>query len=472
MAEIGGLVLGGIPIVIWVLEKYREPFETFHRYHDTISTFRANLVLQNRHLRKSLASLGLDDNPSIDELRECFDNNFPDDSNELMIIPRTVSDRAQWEWRRVKRSLNSKKQTQMIDGLRTGNNDLKRFIEYSVIPTEDSSPRVTNLKHHFNPRRCSAIRTRLDSLYRALEDGLHCACSPCHQAAIEIDWKTYDSDANRTFDLAITFVPNLQPFQNPSAWQKFSSRSTIPAKSPVPTPLVPDPAHTPGQSTTSTCVRVTSLCAALGVSNGPTTLTGFLQDPTQGHPFGRQNPSLMLTAKQRYGIATAITWSVLHMSGSPWIGTQWDRHQVSMFLEQSKAGREMLSQHPCLSCFFPSTAGLVDPLANAFEHYVPNRSVYTLGLVLIELCINKPLEEVQISGVPVAHHNEYKSAVKALDEVYRLAGNSYGYAVERCIKCSFQARDAEKDFQFCQFRQQFHDTVVAPVQATYLMFPG
>lgn len=38
-------------------------------------------------------------------------------------------------------------------------------------------------------------------------------------------------------------------------------------------------------------------------------------------------------------------------------------------------------------------------------------------------------------------------------------------------KFYMQGRDQCKDFGVAQFRQQFHDAVVAPVQATYLMFP-
>lgn len=66
---------------------------------------------------------------------------------------------------------------------------------------------------------------------------------------------------------------------------------------------------------------------------------------------------------------------------------------------------------------------------------------------------------------------DYETALSKLDEVYRLAGDSYGDAAARCVKLSFQGRDVYKDFSFAQFRRQFYDTVVAPVQATYLMFP-
>lgn len=58
-----------------------------------------------------------------------------------------------------------------------------------------------------------------------------------------------------------------------------------------------------------------------------------------------------------------------------------------------------------------------------------------------------------------------------LVQVYSLAGDSYGYAAEQCVKFAFQGREVYKDFGFSQFRQQFYDTVIAPVQVIYLAFP-
>lgn len=199
---------------------------------------------------------------------------------------------------------------------------------------------------------------------------------------------------------------------------------------------------------------------------------------TEEQSIQQLHPHLALSAKQRYGIAASIAWSVLYLSGSPWLGDRWDEDQVRMFLEKSiNAGREMLSRHPCTSYLFPTPTIQQQTLMNDFKHLIPNKAVFALGILLIELCINKPFEELRenrLSGAgtsSVTLLDDYQVALSKLDEVYRLAGDSYGYAAERCVKFSFQGRDVTKDFDFSQFRQQFHDAVVAPVQATYLMIP-
>ncbi|MBE3045773.1 hypothetical protein IMZ48_25155 [Candidatus Bathyarchaeota archaeon] len=188
----------------------------------------------------------------------------------------------------------------------------------------------------------------------------------------------------------------------------------------------------------------------------------------------RKNPYLALTAKQRFGIAATIAWSVLHLSCSPWLDDHWDRKQVGIFLEKAQNGREVLSPHPSASYVFsPRTCEDEDEASpDDFSNVVPNKTIFALGILLIELCISEPVTEVQEDeGMPPTLFETYESALGRLDEVYRLAGDSYGYATQRCVKFSFEGRDRYNDFDFGTFRQQFYNVVVAPVQATYLSFP-
>jgi hypothetical protein len=188
----------------------------------------------------------------------------------------------------------------------------------------------------------------------------------------------------------------------------------------------------------------------------------------------QQSPYTSLSLKQRLGIAASTAWSVLHLSGSPWLGNHWDEKQAIIFLESMQGKREVLSRNPCASCVFPSPTTPAEPPTNEFSHIIPNRTVFALGILLIELCINKSFAEIRQtngSAIPASLLDDYQTAVIMLDEVYRTAGDSYGDATTRCVKLEFQGRDLYKDFDFSQFRQQFYDAVVAPVQATYLMVP-
>lgn len=92
MAEVAGLVLGAIPLAIWALEKYAEPFEEFRHYRESILTFRSNLKIQYHLLQITLENVGIDITSSDSEMRICFQNKAPDIVDELMVTVRNMND--------------------------------------------------------------------------------------------------------------------------------------------------------------------------------------------------------------------------------------------------------------------------------------------------------------------------------------------------------------------------------------------
>ncbi|KAK3293390.1 uncharacterized protein B0H64DRAFT_211728 [Chaetomium fimeti] len=592
MAEIVGLVVGGFPIAIWALEKYAEPWETYHRYHTTIQAFRADLILQKRQLQTSLLNIGLHDNPTTEEVREFFEEKFPDISPELMSIIRRMDEttasllksleidvngkpdvllgKVHWEWRRVKNSLSTKKRAKVVDDLRHWNDDLRRSLEKPEVPAQDDSCKVQDLKRRFNITRSNAIRQCLASLHRALELGFRCSCPTPHAAAIDLDWASYESDSGITFKVAVSYetsaqsqgvgswcklditsetatetvesvpelpsirfpapvrapallVPSLPTgYRSPSPSSSFRSKvahfkhSRTFSRTPPPPPTPPSTtASLPNLRTLDTAPAVpspqrsgiASLCAALRTETCPWPLKRFLKDPdseqarhyslyhhpvdspniikavpvksllsSRGQQTQKRSPYLALTAKQRFGIAATIAWSVLHLSCSPWLDErEWDQKQMAIFIENTPNGRKTFSRHPCASYIFARRTYQEDvppDFDNPVNSLVPNRTIFALGVLLIELCVSEPVSKPDGDNAGATSLiDDYQSALSRLDEVYRLAGDSYGYATERCVKCSFEGRDMYKDFEFSRFRQQFYDVVVAPVQATYLTFP-
>ncbi|KGO69637.1 hypothetical protein PEX1_091460 [Penicillium expansum] len=460
--------------------------------------------------------------------------------------PNALQDRAQWEWRRVKHSFSTKKRNKVIEDLRHWNEDLRRSVEKPELPAEDDSGKVQYLKRRFNIERCNSIRQCLSSLHRALEFAFRCACSPPHQAAIDLDWEAIESNAAKTFKVALSYGTNSQPPQLPDLWRKLHITPHAPSKvassvpgllTPLPTPAIASPLSSPLYSSfrskmsnvkfrllsrtpsppqtppvlltaptavsTTASTEISSLCHSTECNQS--TLTGFLKDPDedQGRQFSldysqpdfskiikavplksllssyeqsaqRQTPYISLSTKHRYGIAASTAWSVLHLSGSPWLGHHWDEKQANIFLEKNQGGREILSRYPCASYTFLPPTSPEQLVATDFDHLIPNKTVFTLGILLIELCINKSFAECRQTGesvTPASLLDDYKAALSKLNEVYRVAGDSYGYATERCVKFAFQGPDSYQDFTFSKFRQQFYDAVVAPVQATYLAFP-
>lgn len=182
--------------------------------------------------------------------------------------------------------------------------------------------------------------------------------------------------------------------------------------------------------------------------------------------------SLNLSSYQRYGLAVALACTILHAAETPWIDNDWDHDQVKVSIVKDSTGRETLSQLPYIAYLFHAnlTQGSQQLNYRFRSSKILNRTVFALGVLLIELCLNRSFEELRRTS-PVTLTDDYDFAVHKVDEVYREAGDSYGYAVQRCLKFEFKGISSSRKLTFPAFRQTFHDTVVAPVSVKYLRSP-
>ncbi|KAJ4146173.1 hypothetical protein NW754_001637 [Fusarium falciforme] len=381
MAEVAGLVLGGIPIAIWALEKYAEPFETHQNYYVAIQTLRADLTMQKSQLEITLRNIGLE-NPSVDELQECLSAKFPSIHQDLAVIIKAMDERTSKLLRDLDIDVNGK------------------AIQDTTLPPPSPAQFIANL--------CGQVRTQ---------------CTPwCITGCLR------DPEADKD--------PQFSHFSLNQHSEELSGLT-----------------------------RTISLRHLL-----------LNQNRRQAHAH------LALSAKQRYAIATSIAWSVLHLSDSPWLGEGWDQDEIKFFVDEGSEGMQLVSQFPSNSYAFHEPTTLDQPLSSStkdFSRLIPNKTIFTLGVILIELCLKTPFEELrqtlhdesrgQAVSAPIL--DQYDTAIDRLDDVYREAGDSYGNAVQRCIKSSFQGPKSTRQFNVEQFRIQFYNTVVAPVQATYSMMP-
>lgn len=231
--------------------------------------------------------------------------------------------------------------------------------------------------------------------------------------------------------------------------------------------------------------------ACLGVERlGILPILGSLPlDAILSRPFADR----ALSRKDRFGIAAAATWAVLYLAGSPWIGPDWaGKDSLTLFTEGQAL--QSFQIYPALSYVFrhaqlpPTTAGPGrSPYAQVGEiraGIIRNRTLFALGILLIELCLDIRFEDLRRefganpgslppstgtgtgtgTGMPL---DDYEVANACMQRVYLEGGDLYGYAVQRCLRCEFPGRDVTKSFEFEQFRSDFFQGVVAPVQVTY-----
>lgn len=86
--EVAGVVLGGIPLVLYALDNYHRawnPAKDYWQWGSTISTIRMNIFLQKQQLDTTLSNLGLHD-PTRIELEERLRQQYPDKFEMFMQI--------------------------------------------------------------------------------------------------------------------------------------------------------------------------------------------------------------------------------------------------------------------------------------------------------------------------------------------------------------------------------------------------
>jgi len=196
-------------------------------------------------------------------------------------------------------------------------------------------------------------------------------------------------------------------------------------------------------------------------------------------------PSPSLSRRDRFSIAAAACWAVLYLCQTPWLDKHWaGKDDMHLFFEQASKCSDTARRHNALrfssvSSTFRTTIpkpNFVSSDNGFLSSQIRHRVLFSLGVLLIELCLNSSFVDLRakISGESLSVNvvegeppDDFEIANELNDRVYLDAGDSYGYAVQRCLRCEFPGRDSTKDFDHATFRKQFYIGVVAPIQATF-----
>jgi len=175
-------------------------------------------------------------------------------------------------------------------------------------------------------------------------------------------------------------------------------------------------------------------------------------------------------------IAVAAAWTTLLLCETPWLNHAWDKHELCFFSESVST-----SGQPLIRCISMTQGCASSPPStniagvNMQRIIIRNEAVFALGILLIELGLNKSFEEckrMQNLGTATNVVDDYGVADDLIEEVFDEVGEPYGNAVQRCIRFAFPGRDTTKNFSHAAFRQYFHNLVVAPIEATLSTMPA
>ena len=178
------------------------------------------------------------------------------------------------------------------------------------------------------------------------------------------------------------------------------------------------------------------------------------QKPTIQHRFTRGD---------KLRLAVILASSVLQLYETPWLEKTWQRDDI-MFIH---AANGPLYEQPFVSRSFPTNKSSQRPGITSKPSMMPairNPVLFALGVLLIELCLGKPLEELKRPDERTRDGSvdaalDWVAADRLVEDVYLEGGSRYGDAVRHCIRCDFDRRETSLEDE--DFQQAVYEGVVS-----------
>lgn len=273
--------------------------------------------------------------------------------------------------------------------------------------------------------------------------------------------------------------PSLKSsMQNPNV-TPFSSRPKVNWTNPA--SLSAESAH---QTTGGTVI--TDLCSTIATCDPASNIFGLLEGDEDSYVLQRgakrkppgeahqtvslesllnKTSGLLLDRRQRYQIAFTLASSHLQLYPSPWLHSHWSKKDIVFNIDPQDPTSIQIDQpymlHPVSTQSSKSTSAYASS----------DRSLPTLGILLIELCFGTALEDHELSrqyDSPTGDQTATPNLAAALDLAAALewsgsvggeAGEMYADAVNWCLRG--QAAGAKDD----RWRQELFANVVRPLQS-------
>jgi hypothetical protein len=185
--------------------------------------------------------------------------------------------------------------------------------------------------------------------------------------------------------------------------------------------------------------------------------------------------SRRLMQHDKFKVAVDLASSVLQLYKTPWLQDNWNEDDV-YFVQRPGAPPAAIYQHPFiyrkLSLSAAGHCSTAQP--PPARSVIRNQTLFTLGILLIELLYGKPIEELQnphdldCQGTPGAAWCTAERLIQ--EEIEYEAGPLYLDAVRRCIRCDFNRKESSLDNH--DFQQAVFDGVVVPLEKTLQRFNG
>ncbi|ORY02186.1 hypothetical protein BCR34DRAFT_605666 [Clohesyomyces aquaticus] len=421
-------------------------------------------------------------------------------------------------YRRLKFSLKKTDYCDLMSRLRQANLSLYRLTTQTITL---ETPCASSKKDKLAISKFGIIHDRAQGFHAALRSGWKCACHTNHSVSLRLEPRMDDRSSDDESDGEEGSMKN--PFHvvfrygdqhsnqhtsahRPWVWEEADVRvecqaSASPrmtaissskgvrfasqAKQAVKAALEPNPNLRPIQDLCSAICNLKNpqrdVCLSLLASEIAKQKYGILIFPLETQPSDPEAWSVSslrdvlkdpkFTKRERLRLAVTLASAVLQLHETPWLEENWGNDKI---LFKSHCG-ETVYDHPFVSQRFSHAIQLPQSpqSPNLMSRIIRNRTLYALGVSLIELWYSKPIRELYCpdDGSPYSGNasvdllTEWNTANRMVDDLYSDAGAKYGDAVRRCIRCEFDRRTNSLDD--VAFQQAVYQGVVAELKENF-----
>lgn len=188
---------------------------------------------------------------------------------------------------------------------------------------------------------------------------------------------------------------------------------------------------------------------------------------------GKSGPKLTNADAHRLAVPLA-SW-MLRLHDTPWLLSSWGKGDISLIQQNGK----FLTEHAFItqslkpaSIAGKACSGQQGRIATIV---IRNPTLFSLGIILIELCMGRTIDELQEAGElnpdGTKHEmSDFETADRLLrmDEISDRFGQRWSDVVRRCIYCDLN--QSKVSLEDKAFRSAVHNDIVAELEEDYRQF--
>ncbi|KAL1881918.1 hypothetical protein Daus18300_000972 [Diaporthe australafricana] len=462
-----------------------------HRYHGYTET----MAQLQRSLKQLGRVVGLEDNKVrsiiVQSLYPVADHIF----NKLW-YKKTKYRKLKWHaetWKKMSDCLSHDRHKRLLTEIGDCNNRLERLTP-KISDSEDLLPPKLKKK---DVDRLESVRKSAKSLYCALCSGWLCQCNGAHAAHFRLEDRMVPAQGYHRFSLSFK-ISTSQSDQN---WQEADFEAVEEEEQEVPLASPRQPGRVgfvlAGSRSPKLSKHITDLCNGLqhSVNDLEVKCIGFIMEEERKHfvhlpkqrpvqPATRHEISLYrlllnrgtlsspvplaIELLDKYEIALLLASSLLQLHTTSWLGELWSTEDIRFVPTKPNVA---LGDCAFLTKSFSPTVRDPQKVATTNSQYsarplvIRNESVFRLGVTLVELSILATLQSQETDiDRDITELADFKTAKRISDQIQRNNVRQWNDVVDICLRCGFHAAP---DFSKKDFRQEFYQWVVAPLQKLY-----